>query len=246
MSHDRQVKMPTSSAFPLGRRDLLLVPYAVLSTVYLLVFKPFLHLPPETLTAALLKAAPIWYLAIYVGRTPKFASNPLALGVRTGLVLSSLGDMCLIWRVSFFLPGMLCFALAQMGYMYGLMSWLRRGNYTSGMYVRETAVTCMVSYLYLFSGMESWVMAGFVLVYSILLFAMTNLALQRHLVEGNHGSLCGAAGAAFFVVSDFLIGVNKWKLSLPLSEGLIMVTYYLAQAAIAFGAVNSARAKRRE
>ena len=154
--------------------------------------------------------------------------------------------MCLVWFRTLFLPGVFFFALAQMGYIFGLASWLRRGSHPTGAYAREFIVTCAVSYLYLFTGVESWLMAVCLLGYSSLLFVMANLSLQRHLVEGNRGSLYGLVGGLSFLLSDLLIGITKWKLTLPFSECLIMVTYYLAQGAIAAGAVNSARAKRRE
>ncbi|KAL8608246.1 hypothetical protein ACOMHN_042113 [Nucella lapillus] len=228
------------------RKVIMLIPYVLLVCLYLCTFHPFLHLPPEDLIAAITKAAPIWYLAAYVGLTPGFGTKSLAHGILAGLVLSSIGDVCLIWRTSLFLAGMFSFALAQSAYIYGLKSWLRRGNYPSGRYVRESFVLCSASYMFLVTGMDSWLMAACVLVYSALVFTMANLAVQRHLVEGNLGSYYGAVGGVFFALSDFLIGVDKWKWSFPMSEGVIMVTYYIAQGAIAFGAVTSARAKRRE
>ena len=228
-----------------NREAILLAPYILLTSIYMFTFQTLNSLPPETLLAAVTKAAPVWYLAAYVGFTSNFADNPLALGTRAGLVLSSVGDICLVWRTTLFLPGMFFFALAQMGYIYGLKARQRRGQHPSGEYVRESALACVLCYLFVFTGMDSWLMAVCVLGYSALLFAMANLALQRHLAEGDTGSWYGAVGGMSFVISDLLIALNKWKLVLPFSEGLIMVTYYVAQGAIAYGVVTSERVKQR-
>lgn len=230
----------------LQRRDLMLLPFLVLVLLYLLTFQPLSGRPQPSLLAAIAKATPILYLSTYVGLTPNFQDNSLALGARVGFVLSSLGDMCLVWFHALFLPGVLFFSLAQMGYIFGLRSWIHRGHYPTGAYLSETVTVGALSYLFVFTSVESWVMAMFLLGYIVLLFYMAYLCLQRHLVENNLGSLCGLVGGVSFLVSDLLIAITKWRLSLPLSELLIMVTYYLAQGGIAAGAVYSTRVKRRE
>lgn len=231
---------------PTGRARWWLLPCAALMLLYFYLYNPWLHLPPETLVAAAFKAAPIWYLAHYVGMARNFHSNGAAVGARVGLALSSLGDVCLIWRRTLFLPGVFCFALAQLGYIAGLRSWLRTYGWTEGHYKREFTLAGALSFLFVVTGIDSVVMAVCVLAYTALLFSMAYHAVQRHLAERSEGSLVGALGGICFAVSDLLIAVDKWKARIPGAEGLIMVTYYAAQAAIAYGAATSRAAQRGE
>ncbi|KAL8608247.1 hypothetical protein ACOMHN_042114 [Nucella lapillus] len=228
--------MPSSSIITDGEVTML-IPYVLFVFLYLLTFHPSLRLPPETVTAAIAKATPIWYLVIYVGLNARLSENSLVLGMWVGLVLSSVGDVCLIWPKSLFLPGVFFFALAQSAYICGLKSWLYEGSY-----VLETFALYILFYCFLFADIKSWLMKACLLVYFALVFTMANLALQRHLVGGNQGSFWGVVGGVLFVVSDLLIGVNSCRWSFPMAGGVIMLTYYIAQGAIAFGAVSSARA----
>ena len=63
----------------------------------------------------------------------------------------------------------------------------------------------------MFTGMDSWVMAICVLVYSALLFTMANLTLQRYLMEQRSPALYGFIGGMSFAASDLMIAVDKWK-----------------------------------
>ncbi|KAK7103975.1 hypothetical protein V1264_018759 [Littorina saxatilis] len=227
-----------------GRRDMLLVPYIILVSFYLWSTDPLSNYdPPETPVRALIKVAPILYLACYVGLTPRFRHNVLAQGARVGLIFSSMGDACLVWKDTHFLHGMFFFSLAQMAYIFGLSSWFDRGQYPRK-HVKMFGLACVCSYLYIVTGMTSPLMAMCVLGYTVLLFTMANLSMQRNIIERNRGSSIGAVGATLFVISDLLIAVCKWKLVFPFCEEVIMLTYYAAQACIAAGAVNSARSRR--
>ena len=52
-------------------------------------------------------------------------------------------------------------------------------------------------------------------------------------------SLCGCIGAVLFMMSDLLIGINKFVQPVPAARILIMTTYYSAQVFIAVSAVNT-------
>jgi len=47
-----------------------------------------------------------------------------------------------------------------------------------------------------------------------------------------------AVGAAFFIISDALLAINRFHIDLPASDWLIMVPYLAAQGLIALGAVR--------
>ena len=51
--------------------------------------------------------------------------------------------------------------------------------------------------------------------------------------------LCSCAGAIFFIISDLLISVDMFIMSIPFSHQIIMATYYGAQLGIALSVVDS-------
>ena len=52
-------------------------------------------------------------------------------------------------------------------------------------------------------------------------------------MEGSSSSRWGLAGSLLFLLSDFIIALDKWRLSLPLAELVVMTTYYAAQLCLA-------------
>ena len=51
--------------------------------------------------------------------------------------------------------------------------------------------------------------------------------------------LCACIGASFFLVSDFVIGLNKFVVNIPAARAIIMTTYYAAQLFIALSAAKT-------
>ena len=51
--------------------------------------------------------------------------------------------------------------------------------------------------------------------------------------------LCAFAGSLLFIVSDFVIAVDKFRHPVPYSHQIIMVTYYAAQLGITLSVVDS-------
>merc|ERR1712159_654532 len=80
-----------------------------------------------------------------------------------------------------------------------------------------------------------------VFIYVLILIAMGWRAVSSVDILENvwsWTSLCGCIGAAFFLVSDCLIGIDKFVCPVPLARVLIMSSYYAAQALLALSAVN--------
>lgn len=73
-----------------------------------------------------------------------------------------------------------------------------------------------------------------IVVYASAICAMAWRAAAR--VDGTRSSLLGLVGAVLFVVSDSLIGVNRFVAPLPLADLWILGTYWIAQIATASSA----------
>ncbi|KAK7493534.1 hypothetical protein BaRGS_00015245 [Batillaria attramentaria] len=231
-------------------QDPRLYPFFVLVVVYFITYQPFLHYPPHTVMAAATKAAPIWYLAGYVFKASEnpdltWQERTLSCWSVVGLLLSSVGDVCLVWRDTLFIPGMLFFGLAQAAYIVGLKAAITPLGKAQKDYADLFVLLWACSYLFIASGMDSWFMAGIVLVYAALLFTMGFMSLRRHLGEGSEASLHGAVGGLLFMTSDLLIAVDKWRFHVLFSELVIMVTYYAAQYGLAVAASNFGRAREK-
>ncbi|CAH1256384.1 TMEM86A [Branchiostoma lanceolatum] len=50
--------------------------------------------------------------------------------------------------------------------------------------------------------------------------------------------LCACVGALLFIISDTLLGVNKFRIPIPYNRALIMTTYYAAQLGIALSVAD--------
>jgi uncharacterized membrane protein YhhN len=66
------------------------------------------------------------------------------------------------------------------------------------------------------------------------LFIILAMGISAALGTANHFLVI--AGALLFILSDSLIAINRFLTPVPLSDFLIMITYYLAQFFITFGA----------
>lgn len=79
------------------------------------------------------------------------------------------------------------------------------------------------------------------LVIGFMLLCAANLTQSRRLAD--NALKYFLPGAFLFVVSDSIIGLNRFYLPRPLSGVYIMVTYAIAQLLIVFGAINFIRKK---
>jgi uncharacterized membrane protein YhhN len=68
---------------------------------------------------------------------------------------------------------------------------------------------------------------------------MSAISLMVILAAIYQGSLLVILGALSFMVSDTLIGVDRFWMSWPAADLMIMTTYYLGQAMIAWGVITT-------
>ncbi|XP_012555911.1 lysoplasmalogenase TMEM86A isoform X1 [Hydra vulgaris] len=211
-----------------------LIPFFKTVVIYFVAW-----LPAETpsLFAAALKCLPICCLMGFV------ISQGLSLQkehfyrqrIFIGLLFSCFGDALLIWGETYFLQAMGAFAIAHLAYIsaFGFSSyrWLK-GIPFFGM--------VLIS-LYLFYPRLQGLLLPCVCVYVWLICSMGWRAFAAIDILGNvwsWTSLCGVLGATFFMLSDFIIGFDKFVAPVPISRLLIMSSYYIAQLFMAMSAVN--------
>ena len=72
-------------------------------------------------------------------------------------------------------------------------------------------------------------------VYALVISLMLLLSLFVHIAKRSRASMLLASGAFFFVISDSLLAINKFYISLPFAGVAVMSTYGIAQLMIVSG-----------
>jgi uncharacterized membrane protein YhhN len=143
-----------------------------------------------------------------------------------GLVLASAGDTALlIDSRTAFLTGLLLFSGTHLCYIAGcLRLGAARGLRERPAIVAVTLVCYLVLTYVMWQGMGDlrWPLIG----YGLLLFGMAAVAVATN---GGMG-----AGAVLFAVSDLMIGMRVAGVEFPGQDVLVMLTYCVGQALIAF------------
>jgi len=222
----------------------LLLAFVGLATVYLLC----IGLRPFTLDF-LLKAAPIYCLGAIALR---YWSQTMARWLLLGLLWSSVGDvlLALSWQHAF-PAGLAAFLCAQVIYAvlfarlaagagkgFGELLTQVRLNVFSGVLMLLVGVYYVSALVVLMPKVGE--LAPAVLVYMSAICAMV-IAATLLWVSQRQGAGWVLLGALSFLVSDSLIGVNKFLLPFELADLAIMSSYYLAQCLIALGVLTTLR-----
>ena len=225
---------------PFGSITLFVCIYISVCLVYLAIG---IRLRPR-LPRGLLKCAPI-VLLIYacfsmllkIGRGP-VGHAELVKKLETtlfGLIFSCLGDAYLVVD-TFFIHGIVSFAIAQTLYIFlfqGQMLDLFSLPPTYGELITGVAVllVSVTVYLYLLPKLTR-ILAVCLAVYCLLISFMLWSSLSQMLLSYSKSTVMGASGAGMFYISDLLLGVRIWRISLPFHRELVMITYYAAQILI--------------
>lgn len=161
-------------------------------------------------------------------------ASPRALGRLTaaGLVLSAAGDVLL--EIGLFLPGLLAFLAAHLGYVAAFLTADRRPTLGRAL---PFAAWGALAFAFLHRGLGPMTVP--VAVYVTVISAMMWRAAA---LVGSPGTpalaaALGLAGALAFGASDTLIAFNRFATPIPGVRWPIMILYWLGQAGISASAV---------
>lgn len=168
------------------------------------------------------------FLIILFGLLVDSASSQYRAWILLGLVFSLAGDVFLMLPADRFLPGLVCFLLAHLGYIRAFSRGLEDWN---GIPILPLLVYGVLIYRYLAS--ELGRMRVPVLVYMLVILVMSGAAWERWLNQGGAGPLLAAVGSVLFLISDSLLAVGRFRKVPDYSRALSLGSYFTAQLLIA-------------
>lgn len=173
------------------------------------------------------KPVPVVALLFWLRRAP---SSPYRRWITVGLGLSLLGDLLLEWPADLFVFGLGAFLVAHLAYLRAYLLDTRR---LAPLALLAAAGTGGAIFTLLASGGLGALLLP-VACYALAISAMLWRALAR-LGSGidRPSALLAAGGATLFVLSDSLIGVNRFVAPFEGASYLIILTYWLGQWGIA-------------
>ena len=176
----------------------------------------------------LFKLLPILFLIIWVSGFGDYQGNLYTRAILAGLCFSIVGDFLLLFP-SQFKSGLFSFLTGHVWYMVGFLS----GDWSIPILptiIIIILVIGMVSQLYPTAGKLKIP----VLVYITVIAGMGITAFGRLEAFQSTPAMIGAIGATLFMVSDGVLGWNKFKSPFYVAEGIILFTYYSGQYLIAY------------
>lgn len=183
------------------------------------------------------KPLPIIALLVWLRRAD---SGPYRNWIAIGLLFSLLGDLLLEWPTDLFVFGLGAFLLAHLAYLVAYLSSTRR--LAPGALLLATAASGGMFALLASAGLGGLLLP--VACYSLAIGCMLWRALAR-LAEPaleRRSAWLAAAGALLFVLSDSLIGINRFVMPFEGASFAILLSYWLGQLGIAASALSFSRA----
>ena len=171
----------------------------------------------------------IWILVIAASATGQVSSYYKAM-IIGGLCFSLLGDLLLLYPQQSFVHALTSFLVAHLFYIAAFAPAAIEGMTFTGVLV----FLVLGSIIYIVLRSELGTVKGPVTLYIIVLMMMGIAALSRWAGTGEAGSGFAFAGALLFILSDFLLGFDRFKKRFMGAQIIVLGTYYAAQMLIAF------------
>lgn len=155
-----------------------------------------------------------------------------------GLIFALLGDCFLLYEtVELFVIGLICFLITQLSYAAAFNSKRRIPNNKDYIICAVIALIGVSVLAFLWADLGS--MKTPVGLYTTSIILMAIYAYLRH--PRLRGYKILLTGVILFIISDTLLGLDKFSNSIPYGQILVMLTYMLAQYLIVTGEVLSNR-----
>jgi uncharacterized membrane protein YhhN len=175
-------------------------------------------------------------LILATNESPEFPTKKWFL---LALVFSWLGDVILMfspYHELYFIFGLVAFLIAHLLYifLFAKQSTVKSPN----RYVFIIGILLVSGYLYAMLTLLLPSVGGLLIpvsVYAFVISLMLIMAIRGSLTWQSPINLLILNGAVAFIVSDSLLAIDKFYVSLPNSSLLIMATYLIAQYLICFG-----------
>ena len=216
---------PTSA--PSQSLFLLLIAVAAVSTGTAVLGLMELHYIAKPL--ALLIAIIFIATRAYQSRPKGRFESKFKIWLLIALACSLAGDVALMFP-GYFVPGLLAFLLAHLGYI----ALLKQGH--AWFPSRRALVTTLglgaAMYAVLWVGGLPPALRAPVAAYVLVITLMAAQAIGRATVLHDTAAWGVAIGAGFFMLSDTLLALNKFVVPLPLASLWVLSTYYAAQILI--------------
>ncbi len=181
------------------------------------------------------KPLPIVALLLWLRQA---SSGAYRTWIAVGLVFSLLGDLLLEWPADLFVFGLGAFLLAHLAYLVAYLSSTRR--LAPGALLLAVAASGGMFALLASAGLGALLLP--VVFYSLAIGCMLWRALAR-LAEPaleRRSAWLAAVGALLFVLSDSLIGINRFVMPFEGASVAILLSYWLGQLGIAASAMSPA------
>ena len=170
-----------------------------------------------------------------VTHTPQPVSPRYRRAIAVGMALSLVGDVCLMLPGDLFVPGLVAFLLAHIGYIVAFAPG--SGAKARALAFVLVAIVGAVNLIGLLPRVAPDLKIP-VVAYTVVLASMAAFALARAWTPVVTATLprsarWGAVGAVLFMASDSLLAWDRFGGGVPMSALLVLGTYYAAQWCIA-------------
>ena len=180
-----------------------------------------------TMLCLVSKPLPVLALLGWLRNAPP---SPYRRGICIGLMFSLLGDVLLAWPMDLFAFGLGAFLVAHLAYLNAYLVDCRR-------LALQPLALALIAGVSLFGVMASSGLGDLLIpvcIYALAISAMLWRALARLGTQvPKQSALLAAAGALIFVVSDSLIGIDRFVIKFSAAPYLIILFYWVGQWGIA-------------
>ncbi len=155
--------------------------------------------------------------------------NPLyKILILIGLVFCLGGDVFLMLPVKYFIMGLASFLI---GHIFYIVAFVIDGGFLLSLWLLPLLVYGVFIYWLLHPHLSK--MRGPVIAYVVIILTMAWQALAHWSLWHTTSALLAASGAVFFVISDSILAVDRFRGKFRSARVLVLSTYWLAQWLIA-------------